>query len=82
MRRRWQRWEFVDRLGIVVTASTVVALVGLSMCAACNSDDGRSPADRLVDNPAVPTLPPIDCPAGVDGPQFACYLQSSTTLAP
>jgi len=59
VRRRWYGWTFVDRLGIVVTISTAFALVGLTMCAACNSDDGRSPADRLLDNPTIPTLAPL-----------------------
>jgi hypothetical protein len=59
VRRRWYGWTFVDRLGIVVTVFTALALVGLTMCMGCNSDDGRSPADRLLDNPTIPTLAPL-----------------------
>lgn len=75
MRRPWLDWPFIDRFGAVITITTGLALIGLVTCTACNDDDG-TPVDRLIGNTVGPTLPPLtSCPAGVDGPQFECWLR-------
>lgn len=59
-----ERWTWFDGFGVFVTAATLLAVIGLTMCAACNGDDGRSPADRINGNPH-PTLAPLTGPTGV-----------------
>lgn len=36
--RRWRDWDFVDRLGIIVSVITALLIIGLVLLTALNSD--------------------------------------------